>query len=284
MTPNPKVILSSEELSNCLTIFSDAGIHYSPVVSTSGEILGMMSELVLVKASLRHFLDQDRHERVYDHRDLLEPASIVNLHDTFEDVVKVLIKAPTHRVLVTDSINRLVGIIAPRDLLQLLNGEGKQHRNLKKELEQARSQAQQMAQALSSMEEMLARYQMTISNAPQMIHGVDKSGKIVLANRKLHQNLGYNDGELIGLPVTNLYPKSIHHEVVGGLQKMIDEGKPFTTYSTMSKKSGEKIRVDLASSALADKYGNFLHTITICREIDSEALLRVLHGVVDPHN
>jgi hypothetical protein len=31
---------------------------------------------------------------------------------------------------------------------------------------------------------------------------------------------------------------------------------------------------------LRDEYGKFISTITISREVDSEALLRALHGVV----
>lgn len=48
--------------------------------------------------------------------------------------------------------------------------------------------------------------------------------------------------------------------------------------------TGEKIRVDIASSSLTDEAGQFLATISISREVQAEALLRALNGITDTTN
>ena len=49
----------------------------------------------------------------------------------------------------------------------------------------------------------------------------------------------------------------------------------------MMTKKQQKIRVDIASSALKDHHGKFIGTISVARVIDSDELLRTLHGVLN---
>ncbi len=48
----------------------------------------------------------------------------------------------------------------------------------------------------------------------------------------------------------------------------------------MLKKNGEKLRIDIVSTAIHDEAGEFVGTISVSRPVDSDILLRALHGVL----
>jgi len=279
MTSNLKVIGSGEELRNTIKIYLETNIHYAPVVTPIGEILGMFSEFGLVRAALRHFLDNDNHEKIVNHKDLLEEYICVYEDDSLDEVVKAMMKTPTRRVLVVSVSGKLTGIISPKDLLFCLHGETDKQYNLQKELEKANEQARQLGNKVKDLQDTVKVYQNFIQDSPNMVHSVDKDGKIIMANKKMHNILGYDEAELIGKNIRDLYPNTVIHEALDALKKIQEGGLHKSSYTSMLKKSGDKIRVDIASSALRDAQGHFLGTITISREIDSDALLRALHGI-----
>lgn len=284
MTPHPRFVQSGEELRETVHVFLNNDIRYAPVVTPMQDVLGLLSEFGLIRAALRHYLDPDRHEKVVHHQDILEEAHFVEEDAALEDVVKALIRSPSHRVLVTNKQKKLVGIISPKDILRFIMGEQKKTSDLKHELEVTKAQAEKLASQLSSLQESLQKYQSLYNESPYMMHSVDESGQIILANKKIHETLGYDNNELIGKAITDIYPKSMQTEAYQGLARIIKDGYHHRTYTSMVTKSGGKVRVDIASSSLKDKYGKFIGTITISREVDSENLLRALNGLVSIAN
>ena len=137
MTPRPVCIGSGDELLNTVRVFLDKGIHYCPVITPTGLVLGLLSEYILVQASLRHYLDPDRHEKVIAHKDILVPPEFIEEDATLDDLVKALKTSKVHRLLVKDPRGKLVGIISPRDILVLLHGESTGFQNLRLELEKS---------------------------------------------------------------------------------------------------------------------------------------------------
>lgn len=283
MTHNPKYIQSGEELRDAVTFFLQNDVRFAPVITPLNEIIGLLSEFSLVKASLRQYLDPEKHEKIIHHKDILEEVHYVDEDDSLDTVIKTLIKSPTHRVLVLNKQSKLVGIISPKDILRFISGERKKTIDLRTELETTKKQAEKLAMQLTSLKENLSKYQGLYNETPYMMHSVDSNGTIILANKKIHTLLGYKEGELIGKNLTDLYPKNMQHEALQGLKKIIEEGFHHKTYTSFLTKDGNKIRVDIASSSLKDKNGKFMGTISISREIDSEHLLRALHGVVSKH-
>lgn len=279
MTKNPKTIGSGEELRNTIKLFLESSIHHAPVVTPMGEVLGIFSEFGLVRAALKHFLDNDNHEKIINHKELLEEAICVYEDDSLDEVVKAMMKSPNRRVLVISVVGKLSGIISPKDLLFCLHGETDKQYNLQLELENTRKYANKLGVQIKDMQDKIKIYQNFIQDSPNMIHSTDKFGIIIMANKKIHQLLGYEDGELIGQNIKILYPDSIIHDALDSLKQIQENRVQKSTYTTMLKKDGTKIRADIASSALVDAHGNFLSTITISREIDSDALLRALHGI-----
>ena len=279
MTKNPKTIGSGDELADIVRIFIENGVHYCPVVTPSGEVLGLLSEYSLVVASLRHALDREKHDKVYSHRDILVEAVFVEENSNLDEIVKQMNRSKTSRVLVNNPRGVLVGIISPRDILNIMHGETRNFKDFKKEFEKKQKEAETLTAKVSDLNSALAKYQKIYEEIPYPMHSADAAGKIVMANKKLHDMLGYDTGELLGIPVTKLYSENVRHEVMNGLERIKVDGEHNTIYTTMVTKKGEKIRVDLASSALKSDSGKFVSTITVARRINSEILLRALHGV-----
>ncbi len=174
----------------------------------------------------------------------------------------------------------MVGIISPKDLLWMVSGQQKNSLNLKVELEKAKQEATSLSSKLSDIENLLKMYRNVFEDSPYMMHSVNSDGRVIMANRRLHNILGYEDNEMIGKSLSDLYPKTVMHEAIGGLETIKKNGFHHVTYTTMLRKSGEKIRIDIASSALRSPKGDFIGTISISRLVDSEDLLRALHGIV----
>ncbi len=61
MTPNPKFISSGEELYKTTELFFENNIHYAPIMTPNKEVLGLLSEMGLVKAALKRYLEPDSH-------------------------------------------------------------------------------------------------------------------------------------------------------------------------------------------------------------------------------
>ena len=282
MTPNPKFIGSGDELATATKLFFENHIHYAPVVTPNKEVLGMLSEMGLIKASLRQYLEPDIHEKVVHHKELLDEPTFIEEDSSIDDVVKAIMKSPNNRLLVKNKQGLMVGIISPKDLLWLVSGQQKKSVNLKVELEKFKQEATNLSSKLSDIENMLKMYRNVFDDSPYMMHSVNSDGQVIMANKCLHNILGYEKNEMIGKSLSDLYPKTVMHEAIGGLETIKKNGFHHVTYTTMVKKSGDKIRIDIASSALRSPKGDFVGTISISRLVDSEDLLRALHGIVEP--
>lgn len=281
MTPNPKFIGSGDSLETAIKLFFENNIHYAPVITPNKEVLGLLSEMALIKASLRHYLEPDKLDKVFHHKELFEAPVYLDESESIDDVVKTISKSSTNRLLVKNKQGLLVGIISPKDLLSLVSGQQKKSLNLRLELEKAKEESKLLSNKLSDVENMFKIYRNVFEESPYMMHSVNDQGRIIMANRCIHATLGYEKDELIGKSLSDIYPKTILHEAVGGLDKIKKNGHHHVTYTSMVKKNGEKIRIDIASSALTSPRGDFLGTISISRLVDSEGFLRALHGIVD---
>lgn len=281
MTPNPKFIGTGEELRRATEIFFENNIHYAPVLTPNKEILGLISEMALVKAALKRYLEPEANEKVIHHKELIEEAIFVEEDASVDSVVKALMSAHSHRVLVKNKQGLLIGIISPKDILRIVTGQHLQSVNLREELDKSKLEAGRLNEKLGSIEQALEMYRHIFEDSPYMMHSVDAEGKIIMANRRIHQILGYEKDELLKLDISDLYPRSMVHEAYQGLSTIKEKGSHQMTYTSMLRKNGVKLRVDIASSSFKNIKGDFLGTISISREVDGDELLRALNGIMD---
>lgn len=272
MTPNPKWISSEEPLINTIDLFFKSGIHYAPVVTPQLQVLGLLSETALVKATLRHYLDAGKNERVGAHRDLLDPAPFISDGAAIQDVMRAMMESPSKRILVQDGQFKLVGIISPKDILRKVHGEHISSAKMSSDLKDLNAKKD-----VKSLEELIHVYREIFENSPLLMHSTDAKGVIVMANRRLHSELGYEVGDLVGKPALSLYPSDLHHEISQALQTTKDAGHSRSTLARMLRKDGIPVFVDMVSSAIKGSDGGFLSSITASRTInDSKDLLTSL--------
>lgn len=280
MTKKPVVFHSSQTIDEAAQNFIEHNYSSAPVLSSSGEILGVLDEFSLIKIKLIQHLEEQGRDKLAFHIDSLQPACFVKENVPLLEVVRDMMRAPNHRLLVINNAKNLLGIISPKDVLLYVVGEKRKSQDLKAELEKTKNDLEVTLAELETTKSKLDIYQDMVMDNPTMIHSVNEQGEIIMANNKMHTELGYNPGELIGKTIFDLYAQAAHPEAVSGLKKVIEEGRHSNTFTTMLKKNGDKVRADIASSALYDNYHKFIGTISVSRPVDADVLLRALHGVL----
>jgi PAS domain S-box-containing protein len=273
MTPKPALVQAEWKLAKVIELFNRMQIHCAPVIDSTGQIFGMMTDVGLVKASLRSYVDPGSYSNVYQNVDCLEKAEYVEDDDVVGSVGKALLKSPTNRLLVKRN-GTLVGIISPMDLVRYVTGEQRKSGDLRQELEATKAQVDRLTVQLSSVDEMLSRYRKLFMDTPYLMHSVDAKGFIILANKKIHEVLGYGKNQMVGMHIDQLYPKSVHKSAHEGLKTIMREGFHQTTFTEMVRKNGERVGIDIASSALRDQKGGFIGTISISRVVDAALMMK----------
>jgi PAS domain S-box-containing protein len=281
MTPNPICISAESEIHEAAEFFLKNFVSSAPVTDTHGKVLGQLAELGLMRALVRARIKDTPLHKVIDFKEQLSAPQFVLESTDIPEVVKGLIQSPVHRVLVQSAAGKLVGIISPKDVLRSLMGEGKNTTKLSDKLHQLDDQIKILSTHLADANSHLMQHTKFFETNQYMMHSADRNGKILMANVTLHQMLGYEHDELIGKTIFDIYPENLHTQIRDGLKKVIAEGGHKLIYSTMVKKNGQTVRVEVVSSSVSDPQGKFLSTFTISRPIDGDLLLKALHGVFD---
>ena len=244
MTSDPIIIQSGSDVRDQLKLFLDNDITSAPVLNPLGEILGSLNEVGLIKSYLVHKIQQkenNQNMKVIHHKELLEPTEIVKETELATEVIRLMISSPNHRVVVVNNMKQVTGVISPKDILKFLAGDDKENKLLRDELEETQLKLDHLKEKLDSMQSALSNYQDLYQDAPTMMHSVDSHGKIIMANKKIHEILGYDPEELIGKTIFDLYAKSCHGQAALGLKEIMEDGFHNSTYSTMITKEGAKV-------------------------------------------
>jgi PAS domain S-box-containing protein len=262
---------SGTDILDAVEFFNKHGISTAPVQNPLGEILGQLTEINLVKA-LVYYRAGGNYTKVIHAEEHFEPVFFVNDEDEIAAVLKTIVRAPTHRVLVRDRKEKVIGIISPKDLLRSIQGGGDVSRVVVDEVQALQRELSDLRGKLHEMSQYLQTYDIVFQSGMFGLHSVDRLGKVVFANEKLHEGLGYPPGELIGKTIFDIYPKEHHDEAREGLRRVMTEGRHSMTHSAMVRKDGTMTNVDIASAALKDEKGRFIGTFTISRFHGSDAM------------
>ena len=210
--------------------------------------------------------------------------------DPIHVIVNKLTKAPTQRVLVVNHQNKLIGVISPKDIIFNIVSSGSPtiSRSLQRKVEALEGELATIKKEVSvekNEAQILNQFKQLIESSLFLCHSVTENGKIRFANKRLHEILGYQDGELAGKDITELYPSHLHDIVRNALSEIENKGKQSIVYSAFLTKKGESVKVEMSSIAIYENdsaAGNkrFMGTATVSRVIDSDIMLRVLSGAV----
>ena len=243
-----------------------------PVLDAAGGIVGVLTDFQLLRFLLRAKKEAS-YIPVSEFSEELDPVVTIAEEDTIVHAFQLMIQSPNHRIY-TLKDGRLTGALSPKDLLLYMAG-------VKDKSDQAvdavvQRQIESILKELQDTRRRLNDYQKMFMDSPYLMHSVDMKGKIVAANRMLHAVLGYKDGELIGKTLRSLYPPESQREAMQGLETVRTLGFHPLVNATMIKKTGEAVRVDIASTLKKDDKGQPDSTITVGRLSDSYRMVNYL--------
>lgn len=283
MTLKPLTAHSSDTIQAVVNLFTKNKLTSVPVLGNFHEVLGAVSEVSLLRSYVKAKAMGGTEQKIVFFKEAIEPLSTVKENDSILTVLQLSLKAPLHRIYVLDATGHLKGVISPKDILSALNDDVESSPTMQKELKDLREKVNKMGQVqniLEHTEHQLKSYENLVESTNFMLHSVDATGKIIMANSRMHSVLGYNPGELIGKNLHDLYPQHLWKTVDEGLHHVRKTGEQVPVYSTYMTKMKDPIKVEITSQAVTDEKGQFVATSTISRVIDSDQLLRLLNGVI----
>ncbi len=279
MTRDPFVLHASTNLEDSIKSFCELGITSAPVIDVYGDIKGLITELGLIRLYFRVHGKGETKDQIAYHFDLLEKAETVTEDTPINDTIKSLLQSHIHRVVVLDKHKKIIGIISPKDLLKVFNGDSESR--LQKDLKVAREDLKKTVGKLKDSEDLSNRYFSYLESAPFMIHSVNEEGRVIMANKRLSTALGYEPGELIGKSLLDLFEGDNGNKAMVGLKALMKDGIHPPVITAMIRKDKSAVRVEAVSTALYNELGDFVGTITMSRSLASDNMLRALNGVLD---
>lgn len=243
-----------------------------PVVSNSGEIIGVLSDFQLLRLLLRAKGEGKKH-MISEYQEDLDPVITIAEDDSVVNAFRLMIQSPNHRIY-TIHDGKLTGALSPKDfLLYMAGGKNKADYMVDPNVQK---QIETILKELYDTRKMLSDFQQMFNDSPYLMHSVDMKGKIVAANRMIHFVLGYNEGELIGKSLRQLYPPENYKSAVNGLETIKALGFHPMVNATMIKKDGSIVRVDIATTLKKSSKGEAEATITVGRLSDSYRMVNYL--------
>ena len=106
-----------------------------------------------------------------------------------------------------------------------------------------------------------------LNSLPDMIHSVDKDGRIVFTNKRATEILGYTQEELLNFSIFELYAPEVRARVERGFDALKQKGDMKVRESLLKSKSGELIPVEIRSFGVYNESGEFMRTFSMLRDI-----------------
>ncbi len=271
-----QVLISLEAettLEDAAQFFATHKLTTTPVVAKNGDILGVLSDFQLLRFLLRARQEGKKKTCLGDIKEELDPVVTINEEDSIVAAFRMMIQSPNHRIYTLHG-TKLAGALSPKDLLLYMagvkdRGPGALDSVVQKQLES-------ILRELSDTRRMLSDFQQMFYDSPYLMHSVDMTGKIINANKMIHYVLGYEEGELVGKSLRQLYPPENYKKAMQGLETVRALGFHPLVNVVMVKKGGDPIRIDVASTLKKDSTGNPEGTITVGRLSDSYRMLNYL--------
>lgn len=281
MTKNPFALKCSMDIPAAVKEMMTHHISTAPVLDSNGQLLGQVSEVELLKSYIVISKTGNSNKVLFDFKNYFSTPTTLKETDAIDKVVKAVMDSPFHRVLILDSQGHLKGIISPKDILRFLVGDEGQSGSLAEQMNILQDRITILKDQLKNTQSALTNIDGIVEKSPFMFHSVDAHAKIVIANEKLHSELGYQPKELIGKSVYDLYDAQEKIAVAASLRELMSTGKSVKVYTTYRRKNNDALRVEVVSTAIVNNKCEFVATSSISRILDSDSLLRVLHGIYD---
>lgn len=274
MSKKPIVVRFDMTLEETEKVFETHRLTAVPVLDPYDRILGVLTDFMLVKLFLKKTAKK-MSGNLLSFIEELDPVFTIEEDEPLQNAFKLMLQSPNHRIFVTRGED-LVGALSPKDLLPYLAGATEHRKSVQEELQEAHNAIQKLNSELAITKKSLTSYKKFFDESPFMMHSIDWDGQIVMANKMLHFTLGYNERELIGKSVSDLYSHQNHLEAKDGLERIKTLGFHPPVSTLMTKKNKEVLKVDVASMVRRDEHNKMVGTISITRLTDSSNMMDTL--------
>lgn len=260
-------------LAEAAQFFASHKLTTVPVTGEGGRIIGVLSDFHLLRALLKSRQETGPGATLKDVKEELDPVVTIHEDDSIVSAFRLMVQSPNHRIYAMHG-DRLCGALSPKDVILFMAGVKDRNEQIMDELVQ--KQIETILRELNDTRRRLTEYQAMFHDAPYLMHSVDLSGKVTAANRMIHFVLGYDDGELIGKSLRQLYPPENYQQAMQGLDTVTKLGFHPVVNAVMVKKDAGLVRVDIASTLKSDDKGVPVGTITVGRLSDTYRMINYL--------
>lgn len=260
-------------LANAAQFFTSHKLTTVPVTSNEGGITGVLTDFHLLRALLKARQEPERDLCLRDIKEELDPVVTVHEDDSIVAAFRLMVQSPNHRVYALNG-DHLTGALSPKDVLLYMAGIKDRSDQVTDAMVQKQIEA--ILKELHDARRQLSEYHQMFHESPYLMHSVDLSGKIIAANRMIHFVLGYEDGVLVGKSLRQLYPPENFKQALEGLHTVTKLGFHPVVNTSMVKKDGTLVRVDIASTVKTDDKGAPIGTITVGRLSDTYRMVNYL--------
>lgn len=238
-----------------------------PVVNPAGAIMGVLSDLGLLKCFLKRSQATPNLIFVGNYATEFEKIQTINEDEAITEAFRRMLLATSKRIFVVRG-EEVVGRLEPGDLYDFMASRST-GRRFKGDLDDGKKKVRLPRTTAAES----AIYQGALfREAPCPIYACDLSGVILAANRMLHYILGYNEGELIGDTLRELYPVTSHQSIFEGLDRLVVSGfRPWSNVA-MVKKDTQLLKIDVVSLLKYDQDG-VPHSVVTVGRLEDEAVM-----------
>lgn len=134
MTAKILTLESSMDIPDVANFFMEKKVTSMPVLSAQKEVLGLLTEMALVRAIVLNQIQGDKYKKLAHCQDFLEEPCFVSPGDQMAKVISAMLASPSHRAIVINDREEPVGIISPKDLLRTLKGGQPAAQSIQKEV------------------------------------------------------------------------------------------------------------------------------------------------------
>ncbi len=146
------------------------------------------------------------------------------------------------------------------------------HKNLTRLFSFLAAQAIEKFKLLHDLEESLSYLQGVFDDSQDMIATTDNKGRIVNFSKGGERILGYTKEEISGKKASELYLDKDERSRV--IQLLREQGAIYNYETTLLRKNGTPVDINLTISQLKDREGNIIGTVGVSKDITEEKTLR----------
>lgn len=271
MSPLLVTLRTDRTLDEAEEFLRTSNIYAAPVVTPGGNVVGVITDFQLLKCILKRSQQSPNMNLLGNYLTELSGLVTIGEYESVSEGFKRMLTSTSRRVFVTDNQGKLIGVLEPMNLYAFIGMREEKSKGPRKRFRMT-ADGRDIPPAIEEL---------VFDGAPCPVHSADSAGKIIAANRVLHEMLGYNDGELLGKTLKDLYPAAFHDELTESLEKIKESGYLPPIPTSYVRKDQELVKVTVTSVTRYDSAGLTAGIVTVAWLPDGKIFDEQLRGLLE---